>query len=91
MDLMDFFTRCAYLSQNPVVLARNFQYRFEMLFKVIVIDGPLGKVKYHAIRIEFHVLGSPHVYSILWVHDSAILGLGCYISNTLSFKIMQKI
>ena len=46
IDHMDFFGRCAYLSQNPVLLARHFQYRIEMFFEVIIIDGPLGKVKY---------------------------------------------
>ena len=75
IDHMDFFTRCAYLNQNPVLLARHFQYRVEMFFKVIVIDGPLGKVKYHAIRIEFQVRGSPHVHSFLWVHDAPILNI----------------
>ena len=52
---MDFFERCRYLNLNPVVLARHFQYRVEVFFKVIIIDGPLGKVKYHAIRVEFQV------------------------------------
>ena len=72
---MDFFRGCAYLNQNPVFLARHFQYRVEVLFKVIVIDGPLGKFKYHAIRIEFQVHGSTHVNSFLWVHDAQILNM----------------
>ena len=72
---MDFFTRCTYLNQNPVLLARYFQHRVEMFFKVIVIDGPLGKVKYHAIRIEFQVRGSPHIHSFLWIHDAPILNI----------------
>ena len=50
---MEFFERCTYLNMNPVLLARHFQYRVEVFFKVIVINGPLGKVKYHAIRDEF--------------------------------------
>ena len=37
---------------NPVVVAENFQYFVEFFFKKIIIDGPLGKVKYYAIRIE---------------------------------------
>ena len=52
---MDFFKRCHYLNLNPVVLARHFQYRFEVFFKVVIADGPLGKVKYYAIRVEFQV------------------------------------
>ena len=70
---MDFFTRCSYLNLNPNLLARQFQYTVETFFKVIVIDGPLGKVKYHAIRIQFQVRGSPHVHSFLWVLDAPVL------------------
>ena len=62
IDHVDFFTRCAYLNQNPVLLPRHFQYRVEMFFKVIVIDSPLGEVKYHAIHIEFEVRGSTYVH-----------------------------
>ena len=62
IDHVDFFTRRAYLNQNPVLLARHFQYRVEMFFKVIVIDSPLGEIKYHDIRIEFEVRGSTHVH-----------------------------
>ena len=78
---MDFFTTCTSLNQNAVLLARHFQYRVEMFFKVIAIDGPLGKVKYHAIRIEFQVRGSPHVHSFLWVHDAPILN----VDNTSTY------
>ena len=70
---MDFFTTCTYLNLNPVLLARHFQYRIETFFQVIVLDGPLGKVKYHAIRIEFQVLGSPHAHSFLWVLIAPVL------------------
>lgn len=59
---MDFFTRCSYLNLHPVLLARRFQYRVEQIFRIIVLDGPMHKVKYQAIRIEFQVRGSPHVY-----------------------------
>ena len=45
IDNMEFFTRCEYLSQNPVLLAKHFQHRVEMFFEVVVIDGPLDKVK----------------------------------------------
>ena len=52
---MNSFERCKYLNLNPVLLARHFQYRVEVFFKVIVVDAPLGNVKYHAIRVEFQV------------------------------------
>ena len=70
---MVFFTCCSYLNLNPVLLARHFQYRVETLFQVIVLDCPLGRVKYHAIWIGFQVHGSPHVHSFLWVLDAPIL------------------
>ena len=60
---MDFFERCTYLSMNPVLLARHFQYRVEVFFKVIVLNGPLGKVKYYAIRVEFQVRRSSDIHS----------------------------
>ena len=70
---MDFFERCTYLNMNPVLLARHFQYRVELFFKVIVINGPLGKVKCHAARVEFQVRGSPYIHSFLWIINAPIL------------------
>ena len=62
---MDFFDRFSFLNLNPVLLARHFQYRVEVFFQVIVLNGQLGKVKYHAIRVEFQVCDSPHIHSFL--------------------------
>ena len=42
---LDYFKRCEILNNNPVLLARHFQYRVEVFFKEILINGPLGKVK----------------------------------------------
>ena len=70
---MSYFERCSYLNQNPVLLARHFQYRVETFFKVIIINGPLGKVTYYAIRVEFQVRGSPHIHSFLWVLNAPVL------------------
>ena len=52
-----YFERCNYLNSNPVLLARHFQYRVEVFFKEIIVNGLLGKVKYYAIRVEFQVRG----------------------------------
>ena len=41
---MSYHERCDILNKNPVFAARNFQYRVEMFLKVIVLDGPLGKL-----------------------------------------------
>ena len=38
-----------------------------MFFKIIVLDGPLRKTQYYAIRLEFHVRGSLHVHSFIWI------------------------
>ena len=59
---MDLFERCNYLNLNPALLASHFQ----VFFKVIVVDGPLGKVKYHAIRVDFQLRLSPDIHSFLW-------------------------
>ena len=40
----------------------------ELFFKEIIVNGPLGKVEYYAIRVEFQVIGSPHIHSFLWVN-----------------------
>ena len=56
-----------------MLLARHFQYRVEAFFKEIIVDGPLGKVIYYAIRVEFQVRGSPHIHSFLWILNAPIM------------------
>ena len=55
------------LNNNPVLVARHFQYKVEVFFKEIKIDDPLGKRKYYAMCIEFQERGSQHVYSFIWI------------------------
>ena len=38
---MSYSDRCKLLNGNPVIVARHFQYRVELFFKVIVLDSPL--------------------------------------------------
>ena len=45
----------------------------EVFFKVIIVDDRIGKVKYHAIRVEFLERGNPHIFPVLWVLDAPIL------------------
>ena len=59
--------KCDTLNKNPVLVARHFQYRVEMFCKIIVLDGPLGKTQYYAIRVEFQVRGSLHIHSSIWI------------------------
>ena len=49
---LDYFKICEILNDNPVLLARHFQYRVEVFLKEIIIDAPLRKVKYCAIIIN---------------------------------------
>ena len=57
------------LNNNPVLVARHFQYKAEIFFKDIIIDGPLGKTKY-ALRIESQERCSPHVHSFIWIPNA---------------------
>ena len=72
---LNYFEKCNILNSNAVLLARHFQHRVEIFFKEILIirDGPLGKVKYYAILVEFHFWGSPHIHSFLWVLNAPTL------------------
>ena len=64
---MSYQERCDTLNKNPVSVARHFQYRVEIFFKLIVLNGPLGKTSYYAIRVEFQIRGSPHIHSFIWI------------------------
>ena len=55
------------LNNNPALVAKHFQYKVEVFLKEIMSDGPLGKTKCYAFRIEFQKKGSPHVHSFTWV------------------------
>ena len=70
---MSYHKRYDTLNKNPVLVARHFQYRVEIFFKIIALDGPLGKTQYYTIRVEFQVRGSPHIHSFVWVLNAAKL------------------
>ena len=38
--------RCNLSTNNPVLVDRYFQYKFDVFFKEIILHGPLGKTKY---------------------------------------------
>ena len=69
IDQMSYKERCDMLNSNPVVVAKHFQYRLERLFRDILLtdNNPIGKILYHAIRIEFQFRGSPHAHCFIWV------------------------
>ena len=62
--------QCNLLNNNSVLVARNCQYKVEAFFKEIILDGPLGKTKYYAIRTEFQERGSPPVHSFIWIFNA---------------------
>ena len=41
------------LLNDKLLVARHFQYKVQVFFKEIVLDGPLGKAKYYALHIGF--------------------------------------
>ena len=61
IDQMSYHERCDTLNKNLVLVVRHLQYRVELFFKTITLDGTFGKTNYYAIRVEFQVRGSPHV------------------------------
>ena len=65
---MDFFEWYYYLNLNPFVL--DVLYRVEAFFKCIIVNCLLGQVKYHAIKVEFDVPGSTHIYSFFGILDA---------------------
>ena len=54
--------RCNLLNNNPVLVARHFQYKAEVFIKEIIFDGPLGKTKNYAIRTELQKRTIPYVH-----------------------------
>ena len=75
MEQMTYDEKCKMLNSNPVVVAKHFQYRSECLFSDVLLGSgnPVGKLLYHAIRIEFQFRGSPHPLCFVWIKDCPVL------------------
>ena len=69
---LDYFKKCDNLNQNPVLTARHFQYRVEVIFKEMLLhkNSPLGVVKNYVIKVEFQFRGSPHVHCFIWISNA---------------------
>ena len=64
INQMFYRERCATVNKNPVLVVRHFQYRVEIFFKTIILNGPLGKTNYYAI-LQFKLEEAPmfiHLY-----------------------------
>ena len=62
--------RCNLPNNNPVLAARPFQCKVEVLFQELILAGPLGKTKYYALRIEFQEKGNPHIHSFIQIFNA---------------------
>ena len=51
-------------------MAENLQYKTEVFFKEIILDGPLSKTKYYPIPIKFLERGIPHVHLFIRIFNS---------------------
>lgn len=60
------------LNSYPILVAPHFQDRVELFLKEIVLDVPLEKTKYDAIRVEFQSRRSPSIHSFAWVLNCTI-------------------
>ena len=71
VEALSYNERCSMLNLNPVVVAKHFQYRVETFFTEVLLStaNPIGKIVYHALRIEFQMRGSPHLHALIWTSD----------------------
>ena len=51
-------------------MAKHFQYKFEVFFKEIILDGSLGQTKYYLTSIEFQGNCSPNINSFIWIFNA---------------------
>lgn len=67
--------RCSWIRNNPVTVARHFDYKVQQFFKILIKKNKvLGDVTDFFIRTEFQQRGSPHVHCVLWVKDAPVIG-----------------
>ena len=71
------------------IVVKHFQYRVELFFKTVILDGPFGKTNYYAIRI-MQVLGRPHVHSIIWILNAPKLSK-FNIEEYIKYIVTQKL
>ena len=67
------FKRSSCLNFDQLLYARQFHYIVEAFFQTNVLNGPLGRVKYYTIRVEFQTRRSPHIHSFLWITNAPVL------------------
>ena len=80
------------VSSKLALVGRHLLYREEEM----ILDDPLGKTKYYAIRVEFQVGGSPHVHLFLWILIAPVLnknnldGHVCFVDKIVHAYLLDK-
>ena len=66
---------CKILNENPVLVARYFQYRVEIFLKLLLLIGHSrkNKVLCHSSRVSSK--GSSHIHSFIWILNAPKLTL----------------
>ena len=83
--------RTKLLNENPVLVARYVQYKLQVFFKELILDGPLGKTKYYAVHIEFQERESSHVHDFIWILDATKIenefAYLAFVENSISVSL----
>jgi len=67
---MDWETKTKWIRTNPVTVARLFDYRVQLFFKMLKSSPILGVIEHYYYRVEFQQRGSPHIHCVLWAKDA---------------------
>ena len=93
---MSWEDRCSWIRRNPVIVARQFDFRCKTLFDKLLKPPAslLGPMTDYLIKTEFQQRGSPHIHCLIWVEgaprledssrESVIDFIDKYISVTMS-------
>ena len=72
------------------ILSRDLRYKFEVYFKKIILDCPVGKMKYYPISLEFQERNSLHIYSCICIFNAPnIQKESAYIDFIKPFETYQ--
>ena len=73
---MGWKTKCNWINQNPITVARMFQHRVEAFLNKFLKSeaAPIGVITDYIIRTEFQARGSPHIHCMFWIKDAPKMG-----------------
>ena len=70
LKTLSYQERCNLLNNNPVIVARHFQYKVEVYFQRNYTWGSFWGKQEYAILIESQDRDSPNVYSFIWIFNA---------------------